>query len=69
MIVRPPDRGTNWGRAPMWVFEKMETFCKKIIQRAGRLTRPGGELTLTLGPDEAVKRELLSYLSALEKAA
>jgi hypothetical protein len=69
MIVRPADRNTTWGRAPMWVFEKMETFCKKIIQRAGRLTRPGGELTLTLGPDEAVKRELLSYLSALKKAA
>jgi hypothetical protein len=69
MIVRPPDRNTTWGRAPMWAFEKMETFCKKLIQRAGRLTRPRGELTLTLGPDEAVKEELLFYLSALEKAA
>jgi hypothetical protein len=69
MIVRPPDRNTNWGRAPMWAFEKMETFCKKLIQRAGRLTRPRGELTLTLGPEEAVRKELLFYLSALKEAA
>jgi hypothetical protein len=69
MIARAPDRNTNWGRAPMWVFEKMETFCRKIIQRAGRLTTPGGQLTLTLPPDQAVKKELLSYLSALEEAA
>ncbi len=69
MIARPPERNTGWKRPPLWVFEKMQTFCKKLIQRAGRLTRPHGELTLTLGGNQAVKEEMLFYLSALEKAA
>jgi len=69
MIVRPPERNTTWGRTPLWAFQKMGTFCKRVIQRAGRLTRPGGELTLTLGPDKAVKKELLFLLSALQDAA
>ncbi len=69
MLARPPERNTNWKRTALWVFEKMETFCKKLIQRAGRLTRPHGELTLTLGRNKAVQEDLLFYLSALGKAA
>jgi hypothetical protein len=69
MIVRPPERNTTWGRTPLWAFQKMETFRQRLIQRAGRLTRPRGELTLTLGPDQAVKKELLFLLSALQEAA
>jgi hypothetical protein len=42
---------------------------RKLIQRAGRLTRPQGQLTLTMSANPAVKTELLHYLDRLKKAA
>jgi hypothetical protein len=42
---------------------------RKLIQRAGRLTRPQGKLTLTMSANPAVESELLHYLDALKSAA
>ena len=42
---------------------------RKLIQRAGRLTRPQGQLTLTMSANTAVKSVLLHYLDALKSAA
>jgi hypothetical protein len=48
MEARPPERGRTPTRACLWVFEKLSTVRRGVIQRAGRLTRPGGTLTLTM---------------------
>jgi len=38
-----------------------------IIQRAGRLTQPQGELTLTMSANEAVRKDLLHFMDVLQK--
>jgi hypothetical protein len=38
-------------------------------ERAGRLTRPQGALTLTMSANPIVKSELLHYLDAMKQAA
>ena len=43
-----PIRTTNPTRACLWEFMSLSTLQKKIIRRAGRLTRPRGHLTLTI---------------------
>ncbi len=49
-------------RAAEWIFEGLGTIRRKIIQRAGRLTRPQGRLTLTLGDNQAVEEEIAYYM-------
>ena len=56
-------------RPAAWSFEKLDTLRHRIIQRAGRLTRPQGELTLTMSANPAVQNDLLHFLQALQKAA
>lgn len=50
-----PVRHTTYRRATLWVFERLDTIRKTLIQRAGRLTRPQGRLTLTIGGGDWVK--------------
>lgn len=52
-------------RAALWLFEKIGTLRKRLIQRAGRLTRPGGVLTLTCSGNKATARELTGVLRGL----
>lgn len=59
-----PVRKRSHKRSALWRFEQMGTLRKKWIQRAGRLTRPEGRLTLTLGTNEAVQNRLLQLLGA-----
>jgi hypothetical protein len=63
------DRNTTEKRAPLWRFEQLGTLRRKLIQRAGRLTRPQGKLTLTMSANPTVKSELLHYLEVLGHAA
>jgi hypothetical protein len=69
MATAPPERGTTRQRATLWVFEKVGTFRRTVIQRAGRLTRPQGTLTLTISGGEAVRSRLLQTLANLQPAA
>jgi hypothetical protein len=69
MRCLPRTRNTTERRAPLWHFEQLGTLRRKLIQRAGRLTRPQGQLTLTMSANPAVKSELLHYLDRLEHAA
>jgi hypothetical protein len=69
MTVEQPDRTTTPTRAPLWSFQKLETVRRTLIQRAGRLTRPQGELTLTVSANNQVREELLHCLDQLQKAA
>jgi len=69
MRCHEPDRSTTEKRAPLWQFEQLATLRRQIIQRAGRLTRPQGKLTLTMSVNQSVKSKLLHYLHALSPAA
>ena len=69
MIAHPPQRGTTAKRTALWAFEKLQTIRRNLIQRAGRLLRPGGKLVLSMNDNAAVECELLHYLDALEIAA
>jgi hypothetical protein len=56
-------------RPASWAFEKLDTLRHRIIQRAGRFTRPQGELTLTMSANHAVRQDLMHFLNVLQKAA
>jgi hypothetical protein len=69
MISGQPARTLNDKRSPLWPFARLSTLCRDLIQRAGRLTRPQGRLTLTMNANHSAKKELLHYLEVLEAAA
>ena len=69
MIVHQPARKTNEKRSPLWSFEQLDTLRRTIIQRAGRLTHPGGKLKLTMSANQTTQDELLHILNALEQVA
>lgn len=56
-------------RPAVWAFERLDTLRHRIIQRAGRFTRPQGELTLTMSANCAVRNDLLHFLDVLQKTA
>jgi len=56
-------------RASLWTFERLDTIRHRIIQRAGRLTTPQGNLTLTMSANQAVQQDLLHLIDAVQKAA
>jgi len=69
MIGQPPARTTKEKRPTLWKFKKLGTIRKQIIQRAGRIIRPQGQLVLSMAKNDAVKDELLQYLATVERAA
>jgi hypothetical protein len=56
-------------RSAAWTFVKLDTLRHRIIQRAGRFTRPQGELTLTMSANHAVRQDLMHFIDILKKAA
>lgn len=69
MQCLPRARNTTERRAPLWKFEQLGTLRRKLIQRAGRMTKPQGQLTLTMSANPSVKSELLHYLDHLKSVA
>ena len=70
MLSAPAVRPRTLPKRPAaWRFEKLGTLRHRIIQRAGRLTRPQGELTLSMSANQTVRRDLLQFLNVLQKAA
>jgi len=65
MIANPTTRKTAPKRPPLWDFNRLNTLRHHLIQRAGRLIRPQGRLTLAMSANESVQNELLHYLDAL----
>ena len=49
--------------------EQLGSFRKKFIQRAGRLTSPGGVLTLTIAAGKALGKEILGLMNKLDSVA
>ena len=62
MRYRERDRNTTVKRPALWKFNKIGTLRKQIIQRAGRLVRPQGVLTLSMANNAAVEETIMSYL-------
>ena len=69
MLSKPSAPRSLAKRPSIWPFEKLDTLRHRIIQRAGRLVRPQGKLTLTMSANQAVQSDLLHYLDVLQKAA
>ncbi len=69
MATTAPCRTTTPKRAALWVFPTLQTLRLTVIQRAGRLTKPQGVLTLTISANKALKERLLQLLAALQTAA
>jgi len=69
MMTRAPSRSTRAKRPALWNFEQLDTFRRRLIQRAGRLIRPQGGLTLSMSANRAVEHELLHFLDEIGKAA
>lgn len=59
----------NAKRAPLWTFTRMNTLRRELLQRAGRLIRPQGKLTLSMNINEIVKSRLKATLHIIEAAA
>lgn len=60
------DRTTTSKRAALWAFEKIGSLRKKMILRAGRITKPGGVITLTMATNQAVKDLVCMFLRELD---
>jgi hypothetical protein len=69
MRVHERDRGTTEKRTALWEFTEANTLRRTLLQRAGRLTKPKGKLTLTMSGNPAVKKGVLHYLNRLNQAA
>ena len=63
---------SNYSRAkrpPAWTFQSLGTLRQRLLHRAGRLTQPQGELTLTMNSNPKVEKDLLHFLEMLKDAA
>ena len=69
MLSSPAGLRTRPKRPAAWDFKTLDTLRHRVIQRAGRLTRPQGELTLTMSANQAVREDLLHFLDVVQKAA
>lgn len=56
-------------RPAAWSFLSLGTLRHRLVQRAGRLVRPHGELTLSMSANRATQQELLHFLERLQEAA
>lgn len=69
MATNPPERATLPSRAARWLFLSMGTIRQRLLHRAGKLSRPQGELTLTVNANAKIETELRRYLSILTSQA
>jgi hypothetical protein len=69
MLAQPRARYARAKRPAAWTFQTLDTLRHRFIQRAARITQPKGELTLTLSANPTVKKDLVHFLEALQKAA
>ena len=66
MAARPAaDRGNLDKRPARWEFDSLGTIRQHLLHNAGTLTRPRGELTLTMNANDAIKTDLHRYLDTL----
>jgi len=68
MQIEPPTRTTTRQRPTLWAFEQVDTIRKTVLQRAGRLSRPSGKLTLTFCVGKKLKQRVLHIIQTLNTA-
>ena len=56
-------------RPARWEFRSLGTIRQHLLHNSGTLSRPQGELTLTVNENEAVRQDLERYLDGLMKNA
>ena len=54
--------GTSEKRRSLWTFESLSTIRQRLVQRAARLIRPQGRLTLVMGANDRVREEIERHL-------
>jgi hypothetical protein len=69
MLATPSNPRARAKRPAAWIFERLDTLRHRVIQRAGRLNRPQGELTLTMSANKSVRKDLMHFLDVLNKVA
>jgi len=67
MRTQPRQRATNASRTPLWAFLNPQTWRQRWLNRAGRLTRPAGELTLTISGDEQIEEIFTEMLDQMQE--
>ena len=65
MQLELPTRTTTRKRPALWAFEKVETFRRTVLQRAGRLSTPSGKLVLTFCAGKNLKHRMLQIFQTL----
>ena len=69
MQAVPRQRSTLSKRPACWRFDELGTIRQRILHLAGRLSRPQGELTMTVTDNPDVRNELEKYLPQSRIAA
>ena len=69
MRTNRPVRQTTPKRAPMWDFRNLSTLRNELFLRAGRITRPANDMTLTICADDKVAGEIVNIIDNLQQAA
>jgi len=69
MLATPATLRARPKRPTAWKFQTLDTLRHRFIQRAGRLTRPQGNLTLIMSANPSVRKDLLHFLDAVTQAA
>lgn len=57
--------GTSEKRRSLWTFESLSTIRQRLVQRAARLIRPQGRLTLVMGANSRVREEIERHLKVV----
>jgi hypothetical protein len=65
MATQERSRKQSDGRVALWDFRKLTTLRQELLLRAGRLTRPGNDLTLTMSANQAVAGEVAHIMRQL----
>ena len=69
MATSAKQRNTTFKRIQLWPFHHIGTIRRYIINRAGRLTEPGGVLTLTVSADPKIAELFTTFNETLTIAA
>ena len=69
MLASPRRPHDNAKRSAAWTFETLATLRRRIIQRAGRVLRPQGRLTLSMSANKTVQEDVLHFLDRIKEAA
>ncbi len=67
MLANPPDHTVRPKRPAAWRFMSLGVLRHRLVQRAGRLIRPQGELTLSMSANPAARREFLNLLEGVKR--